>query len=58
MNVDSRHGEDVQRFAMPRVHVTRNMSMAEFEAHICGYHARLRLRFAQLRAATASGGAH
>jgi peptidoglycan/xylan/chitin deacetylase (PgdA/CDA1 family) len=32
-------------FAMPRVHVTADMSLAEFEAHVSGLHWSLRRRF-------------
>ena len=34
-------------FAIPRVHVTREMSLAEFEAHVSGFHQRIRRRFRQ-----------
>ena len=33
------------RFASPRVHVTGNMSIAEFEAHVSGFHQSLRQHF-------------
>jgi peptidoglycan/xylan/chitin deacetylase (PgdA/CDA1 family) len=36
------------RFAMSRVHVTGDMKIAEFEAHLCGYHDALRRRFGHL----------
>ena len=32
-------------FALPRVHVTAAMGIAEFEAHISGFHRILRQRF-------------
>ena len=33
------------RFALPRIHVTANMSIAEFEAHVSGFHQSLRQHF-------------
>ena len=32
-------GADLPRFAMPRLHVTAEMSLAEFEAHVSGFYA-------------------
>lgn len=34
-------GTDLPPYALPRVHVTAAMSLAEFEAHVSGYYARL-----------------
>jgi peptidoglycan/xylan/chitin deacetylase (PgdA/CDA1 family) len=34
-------GIDLPPHALPRVHVTAEMSLAEFEAHVSGFHARL-----------------
>ncbi len=34
-------GTDLPPYALPRVHVTADMSLAEFEAHVSGFHARL-----------------
>lgn len=34
-------------YAIPRVHVTGQMSLAEFEAHVSGFHHRIRRRFRQ-----------
>ncbi len=34
-------GTELPPFALPRVHVTADMSLAEFEAHVSGFHARL-----------------
>ena len=36
----------LHRFAIPRVHVTSQMDLAEFEAHISGFHTALQARFA------------
>ncbi len=43
--------EDVLRvkptpFAFPRIHVTANMALSEFEAHVSGFHKSLHRRFA------------
>jgi hypothetical protein len=32
------------RFALPRVHVTAEMSLSEFEAHVSGFHRDFRSR--------------
>jgi peptidoglycan/xylan/chitin deacetylase (PgdA/CDA1 family) len=37
-------GAKINRFALPRVHVTANMNLAEFEAHISGFYHSLRQR--------------
>jgi peptidoglycan/xylan/chitin deacetylase (PgdA/CDA1 family) len=37
-------GEKINRFALPRVHVTADMSLFEFEAHISGFYRSLRKR--------------
>ncbi len=34
-------GTELPPYALPRVHVTADMSLAEFEAHVSGFHARL-----------------
>jgi hypothetical protein len=34
-----------QRFETPRVHVTADMTLGEFEAHLTGFHDKLRQRF-------------
>jgi len=35
-------GAKIERFAVPRVHVTVDMSLSEFEAHVTGFYASLR----------------
>ncbi len=35
---------EINRFALPRVHVTADMTLAEFEAHISGFYRSLRKR--------------
>jgi peptidoglycan/xylan/chitin deacetylase (PgdA/CDA1 family) len=42
LNVGGGFGATMSRFAMPRVHVTSGMRLAEFEAHISGFHRWLR----------------
>jgi peptidoglycan/xylan/chitin deacetylase (PgdA/CDA1 family) len=37
-------GAKINRFALPRVHVTAGMNLAEFEAHISGFYHSLRRR--------------
>src|SRR5258708_14954556 len=44
MNAGARFGAALPRFALPRVHVTLQMSLAEFEAHVSGLHHALRER--------------
>jgi peptidoglycan/xylan/chitin deacetylase (PgdA/CDA1 family) len=44
MNTGGGLGAEINRFAVPRVHVTADMSLAEFEAHISGFYQRLRKR--------------
>jgi peptidoglycan/xylan/chitin deacetylase (PgdA/CDA1 family) len=45
LNAGGRFSESISLFAVPRVHVTGKMSLAEFEAHISGFHDVLRRRF-------------
>lgn len=45
MNVGGGFGAEFATFAIPRVHVTGEMSLAEFEAHISGFYRSLRQRF-------------
>jgi peptidoglycan/xylan/chitin deacetylase (PgdA/CDA1 family) len=44
MNAGGGFGARINRFALPRVHVTADMSLAEFEAHISGFYRSLRQR--------------
>lgn len=37
-------GTDLPPYALPRVHVTAEVNLAEFEAHVCGFYARLQQR--------------
>lgn len=34
-------GSGLPRFALPRIHVTAEMGLGEFEAHVCGFYGRL-----------------
>ena len=44
MNIGGGFGASLPRFAFPRVHVTADMSLAEFEAHLSGFHRDFRSR--------------
>jgi len=44
MNVGGGFDAKINRFALPRVHVTGDMSLFEFEAHISGFYRSLRKR--------------
>lgn len=44
MNAGGGFGAKINRFALPRVHVTADMSLFEFEAHISGFYRSLRNR--------------
>jgi peptidoglycan/xylan/chitin deacetylase (PgdA/CDA1 family) len=42
LNIDGGFAPTTSRFAWPRVHVTAEMSLAEFEAHVSGFYRSLR----------------
>jgi peptidoglycan/xylan/chitin deacetylase (PgdA/CDA1 family) len=44
MNVGGGFGAQLPRFALPRVHVTVDMNLSEFEAHVSGFHRDFRSR--------------
>jgi hypothetical protein len=44
MNVGGGFGASLPVFALPRVHVAADMSLAEFEAHLSGFHRDVRSR--------------
>lgn len=44
MNAGGGFGAKIDRFAVPRVHVTADMNLSEFEAHISGFYRTLRKR--------------
>jgi len=44
MNVGGGFGAKIDRFAVPRVHVTADMNLSEYEAHIAGFYRTLRKR--------------
>lgn len=44
MNTEAGLAEKTNRFALPRVHITGDMSLFEFEAHISGFYSSLRKR--------------
>ncbi|MGA8617158.1 MAG: polysaccharide deacetylase family protein [Candidatus Sulfotelmatobacter sp.] len=47
MNIDGGFGAQLPKFALPRVHVTADMSLSEFEAHVSGFHRDLRSRLSR-----------
>ena len=47
MNVGGGFGSALPKFAMPRVHVTSEMGLSEFEAHVSGFHGELRARLSR-----------
>jgi peptidoglycan/xylan/chitin deacetylase (PgdA/CDA1 family) len=51
MNVGGGFGAPLHRFALPRVHVTSEMGLGEFEAHVSGFHNALRTRLSRDAAA-------
>ena len=51
VNHDDNAGAEFDRFAIPRIHVTSDMSLAEFEAHLSGFYRALRRRFLPARSA-------
>jgi peptidoglycan/xylan/chitin deacetylase (PgdA/CDA1 family) len=55
LNVDGDFGIKVPKFALPRVHITGEMSLAEFEAHISGLHRSLQELFRPVNLSTAVG---
>jgi peptidoglycan/xylan/chitin deacetylase (PgdA/CDA1 family) len=44
MNIGGGFGARLPKFALPRVHVTGNMNLSEFEAHVSGFHRAFRSR--------------
>ena len=44
LNIGGGLGVDLPRFALPRIHVTSEMSLAEFDGHVSGFHAELQRR--------------
>jgi hypothetical protein len=47
MNVGGGFGAALPKFALPRVHVTAEMGLAELEAHISGFYNALRARLSR-----------
>jgi peptidoglycan/xylan/chitin deacetylase (PgdA/CDA1 family) len=45
LNFGGGFSRNFSRFAIPRVHVTADMNLGEFEAHVSGFHQSLRRRF-------------
>ncbi len=55
LNVDGDFGTKTPKFALPRVHITGEMSLAEFEAHVSGFHRSLQELFRPVNLSTAVG---
>jgi len=55
VNVSEDFGTQTPRFALPRVHITAEMSLAEFDAHISGFHRSLQELFRPARFSAAVG---
>jgi peptidoglycan/xylan/chitin deacetylase (PgdA/CDA1 family) len=47
MNVGGGFGAALPRFGLPRVHVSMEMNLAEFEAHVSGFHRDFRAKLAE-----------
>jgi len=45
LNAGGACGRQTPKFALPRIHITADMSLAEFEAHISGFHRSLQELF-------------
>jgi hypothetical protein len=41
LNVEHWRGRESNIFAIPRIHVTADMTLPEFAAHVSGFHLRL-----------------
>lgn len=54
MNTGGGFGAAIERFAFPRVHVTADMTLSEFEAHVSGFYRSLRARLLGQREAVLS----
>lgn len=46
MNIGGGFGAALPRFGLPRVHVSMEMNLAEFEAHVSGFHREFRAKLA------------
>jgi len=53
LNMGGGCGTQTARFALPRIHITSEMSLAEFEAHISGFHRSLQELFGSAEVSTA-----
>ncbi|HZQ18788.1 MAG TPA: polysaccharide deacetylase family protein [Terriglobales bacterium] len=58
MNTAGGFGAQMQSFAFPRMHVTSDMTLAEFEAHLTGFYRLLRERFRREVTALRADNAH
>ena len=55
LNAGGGFGTQTPKFALPRVHITADMSLAEFEAHISGFHRSLQSLFRPESLSAAAG---
>jgi peptidoglycan/xylan/chitin deacetylase (PgdA/CDA1 family) len=55
LNAGGGFGTQTPKFALPRIHITADMSLAEFEAHISGFHRSLQELFRQASLSAAAG---
>jgi peptidoglycan/xylan/chitin deacetylase (PgdA/CDA1 family) len=58
LNVGGGLGVNLPRFAVPRVHVTSEMGLAEFDAHVSGFYAELQRRTGRVSPAFESSTIH
>lgn len=57
LNVDEGFAAPTPRFALPRVHITAETTLAEFEAHLSGFHRSLQELFRPVRLTAAGSNA-
>jgi hypothetical protein len=55
LNAGGTFGTQTPKFALPRVHITADISLAEFEAHISGFHRSLRELLRPARGSAVAG---
>jgi len=55
LNMGGGLGTQTPRFALPRVHITADMTLAEFEAHVSGFHRSLQEWFRPTSLSAAAG---
>jgi peptidoglycan/xylan/chitin deacetylase (PgdA/CDA1 family) len=58
VNCDGGFGAEFNQFAIPRVHVTKDMTIGEFEAHVSGFYRRLRRSFSRTQSLPVQANQH